>query len=183
MRRPERRRAGGIRLLAGAGAEGGGEGGGKTCCVESMLFAASSSSLEHDPMTTDKYGRTFITEGQSPDGKWRVQIYGPNAHHDFMYAYAQSADCSDWSFGLGRTAAAATDITFQWDLPNGSWGVFINGECWAVYANRPSLRIHAERIYSRRGAHAVPYSNDEIRFICAKRRGQRKGTKGYIIEE
>jgi len=68
--------------------------------------------------------------------------------------------------------------------PNGRvFGVFIDGECWAVYAYRPALRMKKHRILSRSGPHAQSFSSEEIRFACAKRRGQRPRTWGFVVEE
>jgi hypothetical protein len=79
--------------------------------------------------------------------------------------------------------AGADRIAFRWDLPNGSWGVFIDGECWAIYAHRPRQRMGQHRIHSRSGQQARPFTAEDIRFVCAKRRGQRPGTRGFVIEE
>src|SRR5205823_6378598 len=70
-----------------------------------------------------------------------------------------------------------------WDVPNESWGVFIDGECWAIWTRRAALRMTQAQVHSRRGPHARPYTAEEVRFNCAKRRGQRPGTGGFGVEE
>ena len=135
------------------------------------------------PMRTDGLGREFICAAWSPDGGWHVEVFGHNEHCNFPYAYANHPEKGAWSFGLGREPANADRIGFRWDLPNDSWGIFIDGECWAVCTRRAALRTHQTRIHSRSGSHARPYTTEEIRFICARRRGQRRGTRGFVIEE
>src|SRR5436853_4017162 len=89
---------------------------------------------------TDGLGRTFICRGTSPDGRWTVNVFGPNDLCNFLYAYARKGDEETCSFGLGNGPASAEQVDFRWDLPNASWGIFIDGECWVIYANRPARR-------------------------------------------
>jgi len=138
---------------------------------------------EEIQVRTDGHGRSFVCEARSPDGDWHVEVFGPNKHCNFHYAYARHAERGTWSFGLGREPVCADRVSFRWDLPNGSWGVFIDGQCWAVYTYRPALRMSQHRIHCRRGPRAKPYSADDIRFMCAKRRGQWPGTRGFVFEE
>jgi hypothetical protein len=135
------------------------------------------------PVRTDGLGRAFVCESRSPDGAWHVEVFGTNEHCNFLYAYARHPEQGVWSFGLGRAPAGADRVSFRWDLPNGSWGIFIDGECWAIYTHRAALRMRQQRIHSRSGAHARPYTAEEVRFTCARRRGQRRGTRGFVIEE
>ena len=86
---------------------------------------------------TDGLGRSLVCEAGSPDGSWHVKVFGPNQHCDFLYAYARHPQHGTWSFGVGRGPAGADRIGFRWDLPNGSWGVFIDGDCWAIWMPRP----------------------------------------------
>ncbi len=148
----------------------------------------SMADSESPVARTDGHGRSLIWEARSPDATWHIEIFGFNQYCNFLYAYARFNDGSahqawPWSFGLGREPVRAEQISIRWDLPNNSWGIFIDGECWAIYTHRAALRMKAQRIYSRCGPYARPYTEDEIRFVCAKRRGQRKGTRGFIIEE
>ena len=100
-----------------------------------------------------------------------------------LYAYARHPEHGLWGFPLGREPAAADRISFRWDLPNGSWGVFIDDECWAVCAHRPAQRMNRHRLLSRSGPHPRPFTAEEIQFACAKRRGQKPGTRGFVVEE
>jgi len=38
---------------------------------------------------TDGHGRSLVCEGWSPDGTWHVEVFGPNEHCNFLYAYAR----------------------------------------------------------------------------------------------
>ncbi|CEF49247.1 unnamed protein product [uncultured bacterium] len=143
----------------------------------------SMAEAKLDSIRTDGLGREFVCESRSPDGGWHVEVFGPNESSNGLYAYARQAEFGTSSFGLGREPVGADRITFRWDLPNGSWGIFIDGECWAIYTNRAALRMGQQRIHNRSGAYARPYTEQEIRFTCAKRRGQRKGVRGFVIEE
>ena len=128
-------------------------------------------------------GRPFVCEATSPDGGWHVQVLGPSHCHHGLYAEARHPEHGVWYFPLGREVVGADRINFRWDLPNGSWGVFLDGECWAIYAYRPALRMSPHRIHSRSGPHARPFTPEEIRFTCAQRRGQQPGTRGFVVEE
>jgi hypothetical protein len=132
---------------------------------------------------TDGFERRFVCEATSPDGGWNIEVFGPNRHCNFLYAYARHAVHGVFSFGLGREPAVAHQIAFRWDLPNGSWGIFIDGDCWAIYTYRPTLRMRQHRIHSRSGSFGQPFSDEEIRFASAKSRGQQKGTHGFVVEE
>ena len=139
----------------------------------------------HQPtgVRTDGFGRALLREAASPDGTWRVEIFGPNEQANFLYAYARHVDDPVESFGLAWGPAQPDQISVRWNLPNACWGIFIDGQCWALHVSRRPRAVCSSRIRSRRGPNAKPYSVDEIRFLCAKRRGQRKGTKGFIVEE
>ncbi len=141
------------------------------------------AEAETSPVRTDGLGRTLVCEGRSPDGSWHVEVFGPNEHCDFLYVYARHPEHGVWSFGVGREAVEAERIRFQWDLPNNSWGVFIDGACWAIWTRRAALRMSQARTHSRSGPHARPYTGEEVRYTCARRRGQRPGTRGFVIEE
>ena len=115
-------------------------------------------------------------------GEWRIEVFGPNDSANVLYAYARRRDGGTSSFLLGRGPARPEQVTVRWDLPNGCWGIFIDGQCWAAHVSpRPRAR-RSSPIRSRRWL-ARPFSKEEIRFLCARRRGQRKGTKGFIVEE
>jgi hypothetical protein len=132
---------------------------------------------------TEGLGRSFLRDFRSPDHCWRIEVFGTNRYCQFPYPYA---DCSDgWGcgFGFGASPVEPEQITVRWDLPNESRGVFVAARCWSIYTFRPALRMHQRRVHSRSGGHAQPYTVEDIRFICAKRRGQRKGTKGFVVEE
>jgi hypothetical protein len=135
------------------------------------------------PARSNYGGRPFVCEGRSPDGAWHVQVFGPNCSHGALYVNALHPEHGVWAVPLGRKAVGADRIGFRWDMPNGAWGVFIDGECWALCAHRPAQRMNRTRIFSRSGPHAQPFTAEEIRFLCAKRRGQKPGTRGFIIEE
>jgi hypothetical protein len=128
-------------------------------------------------------GRPFVCEAFSPDGAWHVQVFGPSRSHSALYADARHPEHGVWGFPIGREAVGADRVSFRWDMPNGSWGVFIDGECWSLCAHRPAQRMNRNRIFTRSGPHAQPFTVEEIRFMCAKRRGQKPGTRGFIIEE
>jgi len=128
-------------------------------------------------------GRQFVCEAFSPDGGWHIQVFGPSDCHHALYGDARHAEHGVWGFPLGREPVGEDRISFRWELPNGAWGVFIDGECWAVCTHRPAQRINQRRILSRSGPHAQPFNAEEIRFACAKRRGQRPGTRGFVVEE
>lgn len=132
---------------------------------------------------TDGLGRQIVCDARSPDGVWHVEVFGPNESCSFLYAYARNSEPGKWSFAVGREPADAARIAFHWDLPNGSWGIFIDGNCWAICCRRPSLRMRQLRIHSRSGPCSRPFTADEIRFICAKKRGQRQVMKGFVVEE
>jgi hypothetical protein len=160
--------------------------------VNEYGFVGSYINSDDDPMEnslssserTDGCGRSFIFEVTSPDGFWHIEVFGPNENTNYPVGYAQPKDCNwKWQFSLGTKPAAAQQISFRWDLPNGSWGGYVDGECWAVCTTRPALRMNPRRLHSRGGDRAIPYSEEEIQFMCAKRRGQRKGSKGFIVEE
>jgi hypothetical protein len=138
---------------------------------------------EPTPARTDSARRPFVCEARSPDGAWRVQVFGPSAHHCGLYADVRHPALGVWYFPLGRELAGADQISLRWDLPNGSWGVFIDGECWVICAYRPAQRMNRHRILTRSGPFARPFTAEEIRFACAKRRGQRHGTRGFVVEE
>src|SRR5437870_3229714 len=96
---------------------------------------------------TDGLGHTFVCEAQSPDGSWHVELFAdkrrPWQFSKLLWACARQSGGRVWSFCLGPNGSrppAPDQISFRWDLPNGSWGVFIDGECWAVYVNRPARR-------------------------------------------
>jgi len=131
----------------------------------------------------DGLGRQLLCDVTSPDGAWHVEVFGPNENGNFLYVHARHAAHGVWYFGIGREAVGAERVSFRWDLPNGSWGIFIDRECWAIYTYRAALRMRPDRIHSRRGPNARPYTDEEIRFTCAVRRGQQKGTRGFVIEE
>jgi hypothetical protein len=141
------------------------------------------AEAEPTQVRTDSIGRPFVCEARSPDGSWHVQVFGPSDRHHGLYSDARHPGYGVWCFPLGRELAGADRISFRWDLPNGSWGVFIDGECWAVCTHRPAQRMNRHRILSRNGPHARPFTAEEIRFACAKRRGQRPGTRGFVLEE
>src|SRR5713101_7671335 len=103
------------------------------------------SEAETTPVRTESTGRRFVCEARSPDGGWHVQVF-PSACHNTLYADARHSEYGVWSFPLGREPATADRIAFRWDLPIGSWGVFIDGECWAVCAHRPAQRMNRRRI-------------------------------------
>jgi hypothetical protein len=141
------------------------------------------AEAEAATVRTDGLGRSLVCEARSPDGAWHVEVFGSNQHCDFLYAYARHPEHGVWSFGLGREPVGVERISFRWDLPNGTWGVFIDGKCWAIWTHRAALRMRQARVHSRSGPHARPYTAEEIRFTCAKRRGQRPGTRGFVVEE
>jgi hypothetical protein len=128
--------------------------------------------------------RQLICEAQSPDGRWQVCVFGASQYDKALYGHASLEQERWWcTFGMGREEVVADRITFKWDLPNGAWGIFIDGDCWAVCSYRSALRMHRQRMYSRAGPRAKPFSPEEIKFMCAKRRGQRPGSHGFVIEE
>jgi hypothetical protein len=141
------------------------------------------SDSETTCVHTDGTGRRFLFEARSPDGGWHVQVFGPSPSHEALYADARHPEYGVWGFPLGREPVPVDRIAVRWDLPNGSWGVFIDGKCWALCAYRPAQRINRRRILTRSGPHSVPFAEEDIRFACAKRRGQRPGTRGFVIEE
>ena len=141
-----------------------------------------ASSFEVPWPRDDGLGRQLVFATVSPDGQWQVALYGPNEHCDFLYGHARCAD--GWVGHFGCAYPVRSDrITVRWDLPNGAWGVYVGDECWALYTDRPALRMSPRRIHSRHRPHQAPFSAEEIRFACAKQRFQRKGTRGGIIEE
>ena len=62
---------------------------------------------------TDGFGRSFVCEARSPEG-WHVEVFGPNEHCNFVYAYARHPGHGAWSFGLGCEPASAEQIGFRW---------------------------------------------------------------------
>lgn len=146
--------------------------------VSSKLMRTLTARLRGDGC-----GRSFICGANSPDGDWSVKVYGSKDPCDCFYAYVRCTDGWDASFPLGPDGDRSQQIDFRWDLPNESWGIFIDGQCWAIYTYRPALRMDQRRLYCRFGPHANPYTDEEIKFTCAKRRGQYPGTKGFVIEE
>jgi hypothetical protein len=151
-------------------------------CSSATVISMTDASSSGD--RTDGGGRRFICEAISPDGIWHVEVFGPNNHTNYPRGYAKKSDSSwPWQFSFGRKPVSAEQISFRWDLPNGAWGVYVDGECWVVCVTRQALRMRPTRIHSRGGDHAIPYSEEEIKFMCAKRRGQKPGTKGFVIEE
>jgi len=146
--------------------------------VSSKLMRALTTRLRGDGC-----GRSFVCGANSPDGDWSVKVYGSKDPGDCFYAYARCTDGLDTSFPLGPDGDRSQQIAFRWNLPNESWGIFIDGQCWAIYTYRPALRMDQRRFHSRSGPNAHPYTDEEIKFTCAKRRGQYPGTKGFVIEE
>jgi hypothetical protein len=112
-----------------------------TACIDSFGGRAKAmAEAEPIPVRTSSGGRPFVCEAHSPDG-WHVQVFGPSARHHGLYADARHPQHGVWCFPLGRELAGPDRIDFRWDLPNGSWGVYIDGDCWAVCAHRPAQRM------------------------------------------
>ena len=131
----------------------------------------------------DSAGRRLLHEARSPDGQWHVEIWGANKPRSAGYGVARLAPHQGyWGFPIGDEIESKL-IEVRWELPNESWGVFIDHECWAICSHRPVQRMAKVRVLSRSGFHSKPFTTEEIRFAYAKRRGQRAGTKGHIIEE
>ena len=141
----------------------------------------SLSESEFHWKQDDGHGRQLVCAVTSPDSQWSVALYGPNKYCDFLYGYARCADGWRASFACGYPVTADR-VAFRWDLPNDSWGVFLDGQCWAIYANRPASRSSPRRFLDRTAPHQQPFTNDEIVFACAKRRYQKQGTHGGVLE-
>lgn len=126
----------------------------------------STSKPHTESLTrTDDCGRPFVCEATSPDGAWHVEVFGGNERCNFHFAYAYHGAEMRGSFPFGPEVVNPERISFRWDLPNGSWGVYIDGKCWAIYTYRPAARMHPERMLSHAGPHAPPFTEEEIRCI------------------
>jgi hypothetical protein len=133
---------------------------------------------------TDGHGRKFVCEAKSPDGKWTIRVYGATVHCKGLTGYALCDDGWWTSFSFGYPVQSSL-VSFRWDLPNDSWGAYVDGQCWAVYTYRAQLRMHKRRVKSRvkyvQGV--VPFTDEDIRFICATKRSQKKGTRGILVRD
>ena len=137
---------------------------------------------ENREVRTDGFGRSLVHEAESPDGTWRIEVFGLTDRSNFLYAYARRSGGSIYSFGFGRGPARSEQIRIRWDRPNGCWGIFIDDQCWALSVSPRPRAVCSSPIRSRL-VNAKPFTEEEIRFLCAKRRGQRKGTRGFVVEE
>ena len=143
------------------------------------------------PVRMDRSGRIFVCKADSPDSHWYVEVYrappqaaAQDGVGNSYYAYAKESDGELWSFPFGQDPQPSDDITFRWDLPHGSWGIYVNDRCWAIFADRSTAPSRPRRgIHRRCGPYATPYTEHDVRFTCALRRGQSKGNKGFVKEE
>ena len=123
----------------------------------------------------------LLTQVLSPDGMYKIEVY-LSAHEEWLGAYVEYIGGTEWIFPFGYPTRADR-IEFRWDLPNEAWGILIDRQCWAFLAYRPALRHEKCRMYSRTDPHEKPFSDSEIRYACARKRFQRKGTHGGVLEE
>lgn len=128
-----------------------------------------------------------MCRGESPDGRWVVDVFGPHKPKSPEWPGASLAECLhvDWFSRTGKSGVAGAfqcaypvapeQITFRWDLPNGTWGLYVGGQCWAFYAHvrgsRKPWRLHwrADVDQGPRSADRRPFTEEEILRACTKK--------------
>ncbi len=118
---------------------------------------------------TDNKKRKMVYKSKSPSGKWMVEIGSPANTGDYFHAHFKGSSSLSgpivYNIPFGYYSADSTLLTARWDLPDETFGVYIEKECFLLFRYGHGRRRNREYCHFGEGN---GFSEQQIAWICSK---------------
>jgi len=113
--------------------------------------------------------REKVLESLSPDGKWKLFIYGPSDKSRSYYAWLTDSPGGGAGIPFGYETPP-DQLTVDWNLPDSVLGIFLSEKCYMLFRWGPRRRRHR---WKYRTWAKQSFTAKEIEWFCAKKHVQR----------